>query len=242
MWGDVPLVPWTQLKGRRRIGKGYHSDVFLGILTLPGGRRIQVAYKTINSLNIRPPNTIMSEALVLQVLEEVVGVPKLYGVTDSPPEALVMTYCPGVMLEAFETPRTARTFLASLQKTCHILRRMHAMGISHGDVHARNIIVDAAGDTEDITVHLVDFGEAQILNDETEKNLDSLNLLKMAKTYVWDIKKDLYPGLYRRRDHLLQLPDATLDLDQVSALLCEILHGRPSSAAASSPCHVCSPS
>lgn len=237
----MPSLAWTQIKGRKRIGKGYHSDVYLGLLTLPGGRRVSVAYKIINSLRLRPPNTIMAEALVIQMLAGVPGVPRLYGVTDSPPQALVITYCSGVTLKAFETPRTARTFLASLQKTCYILRRMHALGVSHGDVHGKNIIVDGVGDTEAVNIHLVDFGESQIFNDEAEKKLDVLKLIRLAKTYLRDLRKDLYPALYRRRDHIFQLPEATLDLHQVSGLLCELLHGRRASTAGLFPCCVCWP-
>uniref|UniRef100_A0A0P4WER5 Protein kinase domain-containing protein n=1 Tax=Scylla olivacea TaxID=85551 RepID=A0A0P4WER5_SCYOL len=188
---------------------------------------------------------MMAEALVLQLLQSVAGVPRLYGVTDSPPQALVMTHCPGEQLEAFHTPRTARTFLASLQRASRILLRMHALGVSHGDVHQRNILVQAAGDTEQVTVHLVDFEESQIFNDEREKRLDALNLFNIARSYVLEINKHLYPGLHRRRHRLLQQQDASLDLSRVSVLLCNILHGCPCPDQPTSsllPCRACSAS
>lgn len=233
------------VKRVRQIGKGYHSVVYLGLLTLRGSRRVPVAYKILNSLNIRPPLSMMAEAVVLQLVQGVRGVPKLYGVTDSPPQALIMMYCPGKQLETFHTPRTARTFLASLQKVCRMLIRMHALGVSHGDIHQKNIMVQAVEDTEKVTVYLVDFGEAQIINDEMEKRQDTLNLFYIARSYVKEIDKYLYPGMHRRRHRILEQQDASLDLNTVSALICNILHGCfcPDPPTASLlPCHLCSAS
>lgn len=237
-------MPWTLVKRVRLLGKGHHSVVCLGLLTLQDQRRVPVAYKLLNSLNIRPPNSVMAEAVVIHLLQDVQGVPRLYGVTDSPPQAVVMTFCPGEQLEAFHTPRTARTFLTALQRACRILLSMHAIGVSHGDVHPRNILVQAAGDTEQVAVHLVDFGESQIFNDEREKRLDALNLLNLARSYVAQINKHLYPDLHRRRHRLLQHHDNSLDLSTVSELLCSILHGyaHPYQHAHTLPCTTCSAS
>lgn len=70
------------------------------------------------------------------------GVPQLYGLTDASPPALVMSLCRGALLQdvcaAGETVIAVRALLS----LCGVLRRLHARGVTHGDVHAGNVMVD----------------------------------------------------------------------------------------------------
>lgn len=108
--------------------------------------------------------SMMKEARVLKNLDGAEGVPKLYGLTEASPAALVMDYCPGVTLETFlktpSVPERLRAFVA----TCEAVKEIHEAGYSHKGSHGENVIVDT--NNGDIKAHIIDVGFTTILKEE----------------------------------------------------------------------------
>ncbi|XP_050705246.1 uncharacterized protein LOC126990601 [Eriocheir sinensis] len=98
------------------------------------------------------------EAGVLEELEGEAAVPRLYGLTADSPPCMVMELCLGERLEDCLGRGRVRACLLALVEVCGVVRRLHARGIAHGDIHEGNVLVDASG--EGVRAFLLDFGLA----------------------------------------------------------------------------------
>ena len=159
---------------------------------------------------------LRQEARVLQALKEVKGVPILYGVTDSPPCALVMTFCPGIPLSNYMSSSTARTYLSALLVACSILDKMHQRGVAHGSISAEHILA-AVGSLGEVTVSLVGFRQATEDADEITKKADVFRVSQLAYAMenVMTPDSDVFP----RRGNLSLLLRDPGDLPRVALVL-----------------------
>ncbi|XP_068210378.1 uncharacterized protein [Palaemon carinicauda] len=97
------------------------------------------------------------EADVLRKLERVRGTPKLIAVDPfSHQNAMIMTDCGTTTFKRWvrKNAGDALKQVRLLVKVSGILREIHALGISHNDLHIENIIIDEATDEPSI----IDFG------------------------------------------------------------------------------------
>ena len=108
---------------------------------------------------------------MLHELEGVLGVPQLYGVTDATPPALVMGLCEGALLEKLCESGEVQMCLRAVLQVCGVLRRLHARGITHGDIHAGNVMVNVSEEGE-VEATLLDFGLAQRDSDAARRMHD----------------------------------------------------------------------
>lgn len=159
---------------------------------------------------------LKEEARVLQILKGMKGVPRLYGMTDSPPCALVMTLCPGIALSNYMKSRAARIYLSALLVVCSILEKIHQRGVTHGSISAEHILA-AVGSLGEVTVSLVGFREATDDGDENRKKADVLRVSQLAYAMESVIMPD--SDVFPRRGHLGLLLRDPGDLSKVSLVL-----------------------
>lgn len=106
------------------------------------------------------------EREVLWELRDVPGVPRLLGVTDSFPRALLMEVCPGRSFLCQRRLVNSWTCLAGLQRVCEVAAALHAKGVAHGDLRDRSIIMAETDGT--VTVTLLNMRRAVRLGDLDE--------------------------------------------------------------------------
>ena len=218
---EVPRVEWQQLGIDGVLGRGHYATVFSASLTLLDGQRISVALKLLIPKPLSEKSIPLKEARMLGELAGVQGVPKLYGMTNSPPHVLIMSRCPGVSLSVLRRCGEVRTCLMAVQKLCTILSKMHARGVTHGDLHGCNILVSVSNDNTNPCVWLIDFGNAQ-RNSENMK-VDEKQLLKLLINILVTMNEASDKIIFHRRHEVLKVQDANLNLDQISSLVCNIL-------------------
>lgn len=115
------------------------------------------ALKVARSTTGMAGRTLAAEAEILSHLAAVAPglAPEPWG---SDGDFLALAWCPGVDLhQAAEEARVAgpANVLALLTAVAEAYGRLHAAGVHHGDIHPRNLLVDADG-----RVRLIDFGLA----------------------------------------------------------------------------------
>lgn len=101
------------------------------------------------------------------------GVPRLYGVTDASPPALVMGLCEGALLQDVCAGGETAMALRALLSLCGVVRRLHARGVTHGDIHAGNVMVDVT-EAGQVEATLLDFGLAERYTDAA-RQMDDVN-------------------------------------------------------------------
>lgn len=222
---EVPRIKWQQLGCSAVLGRGHHAIVYSASLTLPDGQRRPVALKKLIPKPLAMKNIPLEEARVLQALVGVEGVPRLYGMTDSPPHVLVMSKCPGLTLSVLRQRGEVRTCLTAVQKLCTILSKMHARGVTHGDLHGCNILVSLLGGNSNACVWLIDFGNAQRNAEITVMKTDEKQLLKLLINILMTMKEASDKSIFHRRQEVIKVMDANLNLVEISSLVCNILHG-----------------
>ena len=89
---------------------------------------------------------------VLRALSGVEGVPRVVGRPH--PDVLVMEQVSGTSLAKMGEVQLEKETVARLEK---LMAQLHARGVTHGDLHADNILVDDAGN-----VHLIDWATAHL--------------------------------------------------------------------------------
>ncbi|KAG0721057.1 CDPK-related kinase 5 [Chionoecetes opilio] len=154
------------------------------------------------------------EAAVLREVEGEAGVPHLYGVTTDSPPCLVMQLCPGDTLEECLGRGEVRACLLALVQVCGVVRRLHARGITHGDIHERNVLTHTSKAGE-VRAFLLDFGLAKRGTDPLQQESDVIDVVATALEMIPDA------------DHLTDLRwrlNTTSSLDEVTALLHEALN------------------
>ncbi|XP_050705039.1 uncharacterized protein LOC126990489 [Eriocheir sinensis] len=208
---DFPVIKKQQLKMGTVLGVGKYGTVYRGRLTLPRGGTVPVAVK-------KPENDpellakTSEEAGVLQELEGEAAVPRLYGLTADSPPCMVMELCPGERLEDCLGRGRVCACLLALVEVCGVVRRLHARGIAHGDIHEGNVLVDASG--EGVRAFLLDFGLAARGADPGQQENDVIDIACTALQVI--------PDTERFSDLRQSLEDAP-DLNEVTALLRQVL-------------------
>lgn len=205
----IPLLFWSQLEDCRLMSDRIFSSVYSAFLRLPNGHYVMVAYK-VPTMEATSSRRVLKEAKVLQALKGMSGVPRLYGVTSpSPKSAIVMSFCPGVTLNNYQTVGAAKVYLSALLIICRTLRQMHERGVTHGHVEPFNILVVATGKKEATYAFLVDFRLATINGSEQDKKDDTEMLFSLILD-IADVIEERNPELYECCRPLLSLTDLWL--------------------------------
>ncbi|MPC91309.1 hypothetical protein E2C01_086336 [Portunus trituberculatus] len=218
---EAPRVEWRQVEREALLGRGHYATVHSATLCLPGGERVPVALKQLIPKPIVGKCVPLEEARVLGALAGVKGVPKLYGLTDTPPHALVMSRCPGVTMSVLRKRGEVRMCLVAVGKLCSILSHMHARGVTHGDLHGSNILVSVPdGDGKDsMSVCLVDFGNSKTNAGTELLKKDAHQLLKLLKNILRTMKEESDSNIFQRREEVTEILDADLTLAQIFSLV-----------------------
>ena len=208
----MKTIKKKHLKMGKVLGEGQYGVVHRGRLALSRDRIVKVAIKK----PLDDPELIAKtseEAKLLQEVEGEAGVPRLYGETTDSPPSLVMELCPGEPLEDCLRRGEVRSCLLALVQVCGIVRRLHARGVTHGDIHERNVLVDASNEG-DVRAFLLDFGLAKRDTDRLQQESDVIDIVATALEVIPDV------------EHLSDLRwrlNMTSDLDKVTALLHQAL-------------------
>lgn len=221
---DLPVVVWGQLEGGevRVLGRGHYAVVYRATLTLQDGQRVAVALKNLIDKPFTPQSIPLEEARVLQALEGVEGVPALHGVTDSPPHILVMSLCPGLALSAWRRRGEIRVCLKAVKELCVILTKMHHRGITHGDLHGCNVLVNVSNGEGETSVWVIDFGHAKRNADTEAMKKDVKQVMVLLRNILMAMEEETDGDIYHSREmiHVLT-PETTLG--GISSLVCGVL-------------------
>lgn len=219
---DVPVLEWSQLSGKVKIGEGLFSHVYRSSLTLPGGGKVSVALKEYTK-EASKNTEVRNEALFLRRSEGVLGVPKVYGILKDPQVALVMSLCPGRPLKTWRNAEGAPVYLRTLIKICRIVSDLHERGIIHRDLHDKNIIVDATDSGEVRFVSIVDFGLASLSTGDEKDCIDARQIARMTEVVLTEVTEASGPDFSERCQQLYELMDGYITLSQVLTILSDIL-------------------
>lgn len=199
------------LRKGRLVGRGSFASVYRGRLALSRDTIVRVAIKEPLADSEKLVWT-EHEAWVLHELAGEAGVPRLYGVTDTSPPALVMTFCRGAMLQDVCAGEEAVLPLRALVSLCGVVRRLHARGVTHGDIHAANVMVDVTEGRVEAT--LLDFGLAELHTDAV-RQMDDVYEVASAALQALPGSRDLSDVRWALQ--------GTADLDAVEDLLRQAL-------------------
>ncbi|MBV1931092.1 MAG: phosphotransferase [Porticoccaceae bacterium] len=152
---------------------------------------------------------VNKEASVLAALDGTSGVPHLIGTIDGP--ALIMK-----RLDANVLPRPMPLKLspestltpAFFEQASILLATLHSIGITHGDIHRNNLLIDGAGQPV-----FIDFASA-LVNDKKMSKLKGWAWRTMAKIdliSVLNLRQKYFP------DHPLSTEEVTLLATQPKA-------------------------
>lgn len=222
----VPKVAWQQLEGGevKVLGSGHYAVVYSATLKLPNGQRVAVALKSLTDKPLTGKSSPLEEARVLQALAGIEGVPNLYGITGSPPHVLVMSHCSGFALSLWRRWGEVRTCLLAIRELCDILTKMHFRGVTHGDLHGSNILVSLSNSVGRAHVWLIDFGQARRNADSKAMNTDVRQTVKLLTNILMTMEEGSDRDIYHRRREIFEVLNPQLNLDEISSLLCSVLH------------------
>lgn len=220
---DVPKLSWGQIEK----GKVFFSDndfvLFTGFLLMPNTqRRVPVCYKVVKMSVLETTDEMLHEARVLLQLRDINGVPRLFGVTESP-VALVTSRSAGEVLKNLQQQSSARSYLAALRETCILLGKLHRRGIVHCNISAYNILVVTRRIKDDVTVSLVGFESAEMTKDRVTRQTDTDSVVFLMHEMAKRVGKNSW--LYRHLDKLRVQRE--INLTGIVRVLCSILHGGP---------------
>lgn len=217
-------IPWENLTEGAELSVDGAFAWHKGFMRIPGTRkRPTVCLRTGLWKFGVTTDDMMHEAQVLMKLKGVDGVPHLYGVTDAPPIALVMSLCPGRQLKQLQRSQSARTYLAAIRETCVVLGKVHRKGIVHGHIRASNILVVTRRHREDVCVSLLRFDLAEMTKDKDAFQADAEGLVSLVE----DLAEKLSPNspFFEHREKL-RLP-RNIDLTGIVKALCAVMHEGP---------------
>lgn len=220
----VPTISWQQVTAGKEISESSAFVWYRGSLRSPGAQRPRlVCYKTDRWSYMQITDDLLREARVLQRLKGLEGVPRLHGMTQTPPCALVLSLCPGRALRDLRRSVSARSYLAAIRETCVLLASVHRRGVVHGNINALNILVVTRRAREDVNVSLVGFHRAEVTKDKSKRQVDVDSLASLLHDLVDQVSESSW--LYKHRDDLrLQ---RKVSLPGLVKVLCSILHGDP---------------
>lgn len=165
--GIVPLK-WCNLNMGGTLGFGMYGAIRKGTLTLSGGVVVDVAIK--QPTNDVKTEDFIHEAKMMQMVDGLAGVPRLYGVTEDSPLAMVMEFCPGTTLLMFLKKEFDLSHLQVFIQVAEAILQLHEGGYVHRDLHFQNIMVNRPFPWE-LEVRLIDLGFCSPLTgkDDTDK-------------------------------------------------------------------------
>lgn len=222
---SIPRIPQDRLVSGPETNANGRFVWHKGFIRVPGPEKnVPVCYKTgLWEFGVTTEDMI-HEAHMLQKLKKVDNVPRLHGITETPPIALVMSFCPGRPLKKLQRSPTARTYLAAIRETCVVVGAVHRKGVVHCDIGPSNILVVTRRDKEDVTVSLVGFDRAEVTKDKIIRQKDAECLMILIHEMV-DNLSEASP-FYQHRDKLRAQGD--INLTGIVRLLCSVMHENPS--------------
>ena len=216
----LPVVEWRRLSDTQPLAEGRTSEVRGATLRLRGAA-VPVVLKV--SADTAPEWSV-AEAAALHALAGVVGVPRLHGMTATPPHILVMGWCPGVTVRELWWRGEARACLTALLLLCPVLAAVHQRGVCHRDLRdAHNILLHAPGNDGDARVHLIGFSGAQRHASRRELEGDTQQVQGLARDILEDMDKAFDPHIFSRRGEALRCLSEPLHLPQIASVLRRLL-------------------
>lgn len=212
---EAPRVAWNRLSARKPATDAHPDCLCRASLSMPDGREEPVDVYTSSNPH--------QEVLVMQQLDGLIGVPRVYGVTEPEPEALVINSCRGSTLRAWLAEGNVRTCLSALLNVCTTLSRMHSMGITHGDLTLHNILVEVQN-SDQVMVFLVGFHLAHQHATREDIKAEEKRVQSLATLIVLSLNKDRENDFYQRRGQLLRYCDQHLTLVETGLLVCGVLY------------------
>lgn len=214
----VPCVEWERLEDKVLALDACPTLLYVASLVMPDDTR-----EPVEVCSAPCPRRI---ALVLQALDGVEGVPKVYGMTPRGTEALVLSRCYGCTLDVLVAGGDSRNCLLALLRVCKVISWMHYHGISYGNLWPPNIVVDVREDSN-LEVSLVDFHLAKINADDVDIKTDERMMFSLAKTVVIGLN-----GYYGDsiQDEVYQIFVDAVDgftLVEIAMLLCGLINHHP---------------
>lgn len=225
---EVPVIPWRRLEVSKGVAGDWRGDERLAALQLPNRGVLQVALRKLpqHYRGDKALGPCMEEAKVLRALSGVPGVPKLYGVTESPPYAMAISRCKGETLNDLRRRGQVRCCLVALQEVCGILGDVHKRGFYNGDVHGGNILVQFTNNHCCMLVTLLTFGKAGRLSDtRKEKAADEKMVCILVKEVLLYMEKKDDARIYNKRLKFLMSMEDTHSLAEIDAKLQLLLYG-----------------
>lgn len=215
---EAPRVAWNRLSARKAASDGHPDCLYRASLAMPDGQEEPVDVYT-------SPNP-HQEVLAMQQLDGLIGVPRVHGVTEPAPEALVINSCQGSTLRAWLAEGNVFTCLSAFLNVCTTLSRMHSMGVTHGDLTLHNILVNVQNNDQ-VEVFLVGFHSAHQHATQEDIKADEKHLQSLATVIVLSLNKDSDSDFYQRRGQLLRHNDKHLTLVEIGLLVCGVLYNHP---------------
>lgn len=216
----LPVVEWRHLSDTQALAQGRTSEVRRAMLWLRGAAVPVVLKVSADTCHERS----MAEAAALHALEGVASVPRLHGVTATPPHILVMGWCPGVSVRELWRSGEARACLTALLHLCPVLAAVHARGVCHRDLRgAHNILLHALDTEEDAQVYLIGFSGAARHASRCGLEGDTRQVAGLARDILQDMDKAFDPHIFRRRGEALRCLSEPLHLPQIASVLRRLL-------------------
>ena len=221
---ELPRISWEDLELGNEMHLGREFTIFRGWLELPNNRgRVPVIYKMGKWNLLTTTDDFLDEGRLLQTVKGLSNVPQFYGITATPPFALVTSRCGGSPLKRFQRKGAARVYLEALREVCLILGRVHRRGVVHCNVNENTILVQFKGDPEEIITSLVGFRNGMFPEDKEMLKFDSKQVMALVNVMGTKLKEP--SELFEHRDKLLA--ERELNLTGILRLLCSVLHGDP---------------
>lgn len=224
---EVPVIAWERLEVSNGVNGIWCGAERIAALTLPDGKAVPVALKKLpqHSSDGKVWSPCLEETKVLRALSGVPGVPKLYGVTEGEPYAMVLSRCKGDTLDDLRRQGKVRCCLHALQEVCVILKEVHKRDYYHGDVQASNIVVQYTKNHCCMLVALVNFGKAGKLTDATkQRNVDEKMICILVREILLYMEKKDGTRIYNKRQKFLEDMEDTHNLDEIYSKLHHLLY------------------
>lgn len=136
--------------------------------------------------------TVNKEACVLAALDGISGVPRLAGVIDGPALVTKRLDANALSKTVPEKPLSENTLTpAFFEAAAVLLATLHNVGVTHGDIHRSNLLIDSAGRPVfiDFASALVDDRKMSRLKGwawRTLAKIDLISMLNMRQKYFPD--------------------------------------------------------
>ncbi|MPC60930.1 hypothetical protein E2C01_054990 [Portunus trituberculatus] len=215
---EVPWVEWSCLINRTLAKDVRPFLLYRATLVTPDGGREEV------EIYLSP--SPRHEALVLQGLGSMTGIPRVYGVTKPGSEALVLALTKGLTLDYWLDEGQTIICMTALLYVCKIISRMHSQGISYGNLSVTNILVDIE-ESGQLDVSLLGFHRTNMNATEEEIKADEIQMYSLIKDITEDIKEESFTHIRDELRHLFENIVGALTLVEIVLVLCGFLNNHP---------------